>query len=77
MEERWSRTVSSSLFQQKIKSIGGMSKKPHQITTSALVFNGIKVVGVANGALLMDPKNFALRKKIFDELQVLLSFNNI
>jgi hypothetical protein len=49
---------------------GGMSKQPHQVTTSSLVFNGIKVVGVAMGATLMQPKNAAIRTKIFDELQV-------
>ncbi|KAI6238073.1 PKS-ER domain-containing protein [Aphelenchoides fujianensis] len=49
---------------------GGMSKQPHQITTSALVFNGINVRGVAMGFTLMQSKNAELRTKIFDELQV-------
>lgn len=47
-----------------------MSKKPHEVTTSSLVFNGITVRGVAMGATLMRPENVAYRNKIFDELQV-------
>ncbi|KAI6184660.1 PKS-ER domain-containing protein [Aphelenchoides bicaudatus] len=64
--------VSSALaYGGTMVTYGGMSKQPHQVTTSSLVFNGINIVGVAMGATLMQPKNAGIRTKIFDELQQL------
>ena len=47
-----------------------MSKEPHQITTGALVFNDVKVVGVLMGAALAPPHGAELRRRIFGELEV-------
>ncbi|KAI6221583.1 PKS-ER domain-containing protein [Aphelenchoides besseyi] len=65
------RLAASLSYGGTIVVYGGMSKQPHQISTSALIFNGIQMKAVAMGATLMQPKNFEWRKQIFDELQQL------
>ncbi|CAD5221780.1 unnamed protein product [Bursaphelenchus okinawaensis] len=55
---------------------GGMSLKPHEILTSSLVFNSIKVVGF----LLYDYINYdncEFTKKVYEELQDLFLTKNV
>ncbi|KAF8375227.1 hypothetical protein PRIPAC_81656, partial [Pristionchus pacificus] len=48
---------------------GGMSKKAHEISTSALVFNNITAVGIANGVWMMDPANKKESDIMLSEIQ--------
>ncbi|GMR47677.1 hypothetical protein PMAYCL1PPCAC_17872 [Pristionchus mayeri] len=48
---------------------GGMSKKAHEISTSALVFNNITAVGIANGVWMMDPANKEESDRMLREIQ--------
>ncbi|GMR48740.1 hypothetical protein PMAYCL1PPCAC_18935, partial [Pristionchus mayeri] len=48
---------------------GGMSKKAHEISTSSLVFNNIRAVGVANGVWMADPENEKENERMMREIQ--------
>lgn len=48
-----------------------MSKKAHEISTSALVFNNITAVGIANGVWMMDPANKKESDRMLSEIQAL------
>ena len=49
--------------------LGNMSKEPHLVTTAALVFHNVRVVGVLMGKILQPDGNKKLRDEIFAELQ--------
>uniref|UniRef100_A0AC34QTR6 Enoyl reductase (ER) domain-containing protein n=1 Tax=Panagrolaimus sp. JU765 TaxID=591449 RepID=A0AC34QTR6_9BILA len=51
---------------------GGMSKKPSEIATGALVFKGIKVCGFAVGKWMQIPENRPQVVIMFDDLQQLI-----
>ncbi|CAD6198592.1 unnamed protein product [Caenorhabditis auriculariae] len=50
---------------------GGMSKKPHEFSTSALVFNDVRVRGVAVGMWMRQPENEEKLELCLREIQEL------
>ncbi|GMT21709.1 hypothetical protein PFISCL1PPCAC_13007 [Pristionchus fissidentatus] len=48
---------------------GGMSKAPHEISTSSLVFNNITSIGIANGLWMWDPANKVESDGMLREIQ--------
>ncbi|CAD5226623.1 unnamed protein product [Bursaphelenchus xylophilus] len=51
---------------------GGMSMKPSEFSTSSLLFNDLKAVGVAVTSFVTNPKNEKKVKNMFNELQDLI-----